>query len=179
MSESSAQLASKKSWCAPCGCVVAVVLAISICVVLYQAVMEAKKAARRMQCGNNLKHIGVAMDTYHDTHEAFPPAVIVHPETGEKHSWRVAIGPFMESVGEKPDLLGFRSCNAVSNSTKRIASDGGQREAATCACNPSPLSVTIVACFECNIRLSWSHSHASAFSICSRFDFVRNVCFGR
>ncbi|NQT16936.1 MAG: DUF1559 domain-containing protein, partial [Planctomycetes bacterium] len=63
---------------------------------LLPAVQAAREAARRSQCTNNLKQIGLAMHNYHDAYKCFPPAYIPDEDGQPMHSWRVLILPFME-----------------------------------------------------------------------------------
>lgn len=71
---------------------------------LLPAVQAAREAARRMQCSNNLKQIGLAMHNYHDTNSTFPFASASWPpgsdaiEGGTEHSWVVRILPYIEQT---------------------------------------------------------------------------------
>ncbi|MFN0022231.1 MAG: DUF1559 domain-containing protein [Pirellulaceae bacterium] len=63
-------------------------------------------AAHRMQCANNLKQIGLALQSYADKYGALPPAHTVDAEGKPLHSWRTLILPFMEQepLFQKIDL---------------------------------------------------------------------------
>ena len=85
-----------------------VVIAIILILIglLLPAVQSAREAARRAQCGNNLRQIGIALQNYHDAAGSLPPGVLpcrdprycsqdCHPSAIDK-GLLVAVLPFLE-----------------------------------------------------------------------------------
>ena len=62
---------------------------------LLPAVQSAREAARRAQCVNNLKQIGLGMLNYHSTNDVIP-AAIADDDGKPLLSWRVALLPYIE-----------------------------------------------------------------------------------
>ena len=70
---------------------------------LLPAIQSTREAARKTQCANNLKQIGLGMHNYLVSHGAFPPGYISvvladHDDGGPGWSWAPHIIPFMEEV---------------------------------------------------------------------------------
>ncbi|PQO44639.1 DUF1559 domain-containing protein [Blastopirellula marina] len=94
---------------------------------LLPAVQQAREAARRMQCTNHMKQLGLALHNYHDTYGAFPAISYDHEVNGgdeARHaswSWGTLILPQMEQ-GAAYDILAPSRPNrlheAVNNATK-------------------------------------------------------------
>ncbi|MEX0792892.1 MAG: DUF1559 domain-containing protein [Pirellulaceae bacterium] len=62
---------------------------------LLPAVQQAREAARRMQCTNHLKQIGLALHNYHDTYTRFPYGYRLG-QAGNRDMWFQRLLPFVE-----------------------------------------------------------------------------------
>ncbi len=79
---------------------------------LLPAVQAAREAARRIQCANNMKQIGLAMHNYHNSHRTFPPLGIGPIQLGVRpkleyspYSWAVLLMPFLEQTAVNQNLM--------------------------------------------------------------------------
>lgn len=82
--------------------VVIAIIAVLIALLL-PAVQQAREAARRTQCRNNLKQLGLALHNYHDNNQVFPmgfsDSVWGNTEVlGDGWAWGAAILPFIDQA---------------------------------------------------------------------------------
>ncbi len=79
---------------------------------LLPAVQAAREAARRSQCTDHLKQIGLALQNYHDANRSFPTMTVfgggATPQPAYHHTWLTAILPFLEqqALYERTNKLG-------------------------------------------------------------------------
>lgn len=119
---------------------------------LLPAVQAAREAARRSQCANNLKQMGLAMHNYHDVFKTLPPGTInpgmdvasytpAHFASVLNHTGHELILPFMEQQTVY-DKIDFRICsNGLVNGSGVLA--GGWPNANT------PVLKTLISTFLC------------------------------
>src|SRR6185437_3178916 len=82
--------------------VVIAIIAVLIALLL-PAVQAAREAARRSQCVNNLKQLGLALQNYHDANGSFPIGAqngnyCGNPNGCKRRTWASSILPFIEQT---------------------------------------------------------------------------------
>ena len=104
--------------------VVIAIIAVLIALLL-PAVQQAREAARRTQCRNNMHQIGLALHNYHDTHGTFPPMSTRTLGTsrqgcaaGENTSLWVLVLPFLDETAM------YNAFNFDLNATTRSGGNG-------------------------------------------------------
>jgi len=71
---------------------------------LLPAIQQAREAARRMSCSSNVRQVGIALQTYHDSYKKFPASVVWGPGNTAPytlpyhHTWLTAILPNLEQA---------------------------------------------------------------------------------
>ncbi len=127
--------------------VVIAIIAILIALLL-PAVQQAREAARRTQCRNNLKQIGLALHNYHDVHLVFPPGYIAGQvaetdpasvETGTGFAWGVMILPQLEQTA----LFDHFDFNEVTTDAHNLEHGQTRLVAFRCPSDPAPELFTV------------------------------------
>ncbi len=86
---------------------------------LLPAVQQAREAARRIQCTNHLKQLGLAMHNYHDTFGSLPYGQFSgqqrenSSENPNRATWFVAILPFVEQSAMYDGVKGAMATSAA------------------------------------------------------------------
>ncbi|WP_437223684.1 DUF1559 domain-containing protein [Planctomicrobium sp. SH661] len=108
--------------------VVIAIIAVLVALLL-PAVQQAREAARRSQCKNNLKQIGLAFHNYHEQHNRLPPSCVAGGQgaTGNQYvlrSWgyQGMIFPFLEQ-STLYNAIGVGSTNLVPNANLSNTND--------------------------------------------------------
>jgi prepilin-type N-terminal cleavage/methylation domain-containing protein/prepilin-type processing-associated H-X9-DG protein len=103
--------------------VVIAIIAVLIALLL-PAVQAAREAARRSQCVNNLKQLGLALHNYHDVNGSFPIGNALNVATGSSTnlSQQARLLPFMEGTNIANSINFNLKSSAPDNATALVTS---------------------------------------------------------
>ena len=131
--------------------VVIAIIAILIALLL-PAVQQAREAARRTQCKNNMKQLALAVHNYHDVFKMFPIATSVGGITGTNQDvnfgwpWSMRLLPYIEQ-GALYNQIGVGSMNTVPNRAAFMTNQVDYRTSA--AGSIEQLLTTVIPVFMC------------------------------
>lgn len=138
---------------------------------LLPAVQAAREAARRMQCSNNLKQMGIGLHNYHDVHQSFPPNRLGRGDSVWSkcsYGFHISLLPFCEEqarydqwrqrtgTGDWPAVDGTIDTSALTPSTGSVSYLGCPSDPA--ATEPSYLT-------QRTITTSYASCHGDSFVI--------------
>ncbi len=124
--------------------VVIAIIAVLIALLL-PAVQQAREAARRSDCKNKLKQLGLAMANYHDTYNLFPKMFVQNQasDTWRSYSTHVMILPFIEQKPLSDKIQQFVNANYMTND------NGGNSAAPQVVSGTQTLDQTSLPAFLC------------------------------
>ena len=142
--------------------VVIAIIAVLIALLL-PAVQQAREAARRTQCRNNMHQLGLALHNYHDTHSTFPPGAIEMPAyTNLNHTMMTMILPFLDETA---------LYNAYNFALRCYPNNGGQGN--------STVVQSVIAQYICPSGPTGSLAMADRQGLFRRGDYIANVGLGK
>ncbi|WP_165246352.1 DUF1559 domain-containing protein [Paludisphaera soli] len=103
--------------------VVIAIIAVLIALLL-PAVQSAREAARRIQCTNNIKQLGLALHNYHDVHGRFAPGsitVAITPTRDYRQPFVTSLLPYVEQGNLAASYNFNQSFQHGTNDTTRLA----------------------------------------------------------
>ncbi|ODA28262.1 DUF1559 domain-containing protein [Planctopirus hydrillae] len=125
--------------------VVIAIIAVLIALLL-PAVQQAREAARRTQCRNNLKQLGLAMHNYHDQSNMFPMSTTRVTGSGQSTttaaSWIVRLFPMMDQATAYNTLVFTDNDFTMERGKNRAWQTMNSLRVAGLNCPSSPLPTT-------------------------------------
>ena len=99
-------------------------IASTLAAIILPAVGSAREAARRMRCVNQLKQIGIALHSYHETTGSFPAGCQWEATGQSAYGWAVPLLPYLEEKAVYNQTNRNRLLTDPSNTQARTTSIG-------------------------------------------------------
>ena len=111
---------------------------------LLPAVQAAREAARRAQCQNNFKQVGLALHNYHSGLRSFPPGLLLtNPNTVSLFSWSAYLLPYLEQE-DVEELIDYET--AIDYFAAGGTRQAGATRIETYLCPTDPQGGELVSC---------------------------------